>query len=103
MLANSLQQLLGSGPGAGLGGPAGLGGLGGLGDLGALGGFSGLGAGLANGGGAASGGGGPPPEERYATQLEQLHNMGFYDAQANLRALLLSGGSVEGAVGILLD
>lgn len=44
-----------------------------------------------------------PPEERYATQLEQLQSMGFYDARANLSALLMSGGSVEGAVGILLD
>jgi len=43
-----------------------------------------------------------PPEERYATQLEQLQSMGFYDARANLSALLMSGGSVEGAVGILL-
>lgn len=43
-----------------------------------------------------------PPEERYATQLEQLQSMGFYDARANLSALLMSGGSVEAAVGILL-
>ena len=44
-----------------------------------------------------------PPEERYATQLEQLQNMGFFDARANLRALLMSGGSVEAALSILLD
>lgn len=44
-----------------------------------------------------------PPEERYATQLEQLNGMGFHDSQANIRALRLSGGNVEGAVGILLD
>lgn len=43
-----------------------------------------------------------PPEERYATQLEQLQSMGFHDARANLSALLMSGGSVEAAVGILL-
>ncbi|WFD34250.1 hypothetical protein MCUN1_001087 [Malassezia cuniculi] len=87
---SNLQQLLGGG--------AGLGGLSGLGGLGALGGLGGLGT--TN---AANNGDSRPPEERYAAQLEQLHNMGFYDAQANLRALLLSGGSVEGAVGILLD
>ena len=43
-----------------------------------------------------------PPEVRYASQLEQLQGMGFTDGQANLRALLLSGGSVEGAVNVLL-
>lgn len=64
--------------------------------------------GLGGGGLGGLGGGAPPvdtrpPEERYATQLEQLNGMGFYDVQANIRALRLSGGSVEGAVGILLD
>lgn len=44
-----------------------------------------------------------PPEERFATQLEQMQAMGFYDGQANVRALLMSGGSVEGAMGILFD
>ncbi|KAN0059710.1 hypothetical protein ACQY0O_008282 [Thecaphora frezii] len=44
-----------------------------------------------------------PPEERFATQLEQMQAMGFYDGTANVRALLMSGGSVEGAIGVLLD
>lgn len=74
-----LQQLLGQ-PGAGAGANP----------------FAGLGG--ANAAPADS----RPPEERFATQLEQLQGMGFYDASANIRALLLSGGSVEGAVGVLL-
>ncbi|ORY74307.1 hypothetical protein BCR35DRAFT_306768 [Leucosporidium creatinivorum] len=44
-----------------------------------------------------------PPEERYATQLEQLAGMGFHDAAKNVRALLASGGNVEGAVGWLFE
>ncbi|KDN42299.1 ubiquitin-domain-containing protein [Tilletiaria anomala UBC 951] len=43
------------------------------------------------------------PEERYATQLEQMQGMGFTDGARNLRALLMSGGSVEGAITILLE
>lgn len=59
-------------------------------------------AGLGGLGGSAAPADNRPPEERFATQLEQLQGMGFYDANANIRALLLSGGSVEGAVGVLL-
>lgn len=66
----------------------------------ALGGFGGMGGSGAGGGQSTDS---RPPEERYASQLEQLQNMGFLDARANLRALLMSGGSVEGAVSILLD
>lgn len=55
----------------------------------------------------AGGGGAPadsrPPEERYATQLEQMQGMGFTDGARNLRALLLCGGSVEGAVTMILE
>lgn len=79
-------------------GGAGAGGLGGLGGLGALGGLGGFG-----GGGAAASRDTRPPEERFSSQLEQMQAMGFYDGQANVRALLMSGGSVEGAIGILLD
>lgn len=38
------------------------------------------------------------PEERYQTQLEQLAGMGFVDAGRNVRALMASGGNVEGAI-----
>lgn len=86
-------------PLAGLGGLDGLGGLGGLGALGGLGNLQQL-LGASPSQATTNG---PPPEERYATQLEQLQNMGFTDARANLRALLMSGGSVEAALGILLD
>ena len=120
------QQQQGADAGAGAGANP-LGGLGGLGGGPSLAQLLGLGnggeqqpgrgdpyaalaalGGLGGGGLGGLGGGAPPvdtrpPEERYATQLEQLNGMGFYDVQANIRALRLSGGSVEGAVGILLD
>jgi ubiquilin len=44
-----------------------------------------------------------PPEERYADQLRQLNDMGFYDFDSNVRALRRSGGSVQGAVEHLLS
>jgi ubiquilin len=92
----------------------GAGGLGGLGaGAGAGAGAGGDGAGnFANlldmfGGGAA--GGRPasppdnrPPEERYATQLRQLNDMGFYDFDRNVQALRRTGGSVNGAIEYLL-
>ncbi|CAK7226906.1 hypothetical protein SCUCBS95973_006358 [Sporothrix curviconia] len=43
-----------------------------------------------------------PPEEVYATQLRQLNDMGFYDFNQNVSALRRSGGSVEGALALLL-
>ncbi|KAM0335268.1 hypothetical protein ACHAQA_000312 [Verticillium albo-atrum] len=62
------------------------------------------------GGGAFGGGGSPaappdnrPPEERYADQLRQLNDMGFYDFDRNIAALRRSGGSVQGAVEHLLS
>lgn len=84
-----LQQMFGGGAGGfGFGGHGGLGGLGGAG---------------AGGGAGAASRDTRPPEERFATQLEQMQSMGFYDGQANIRALLMAGGNVEGAIGILLD
>lgn len=80
-----LQQMFGGG---------GAGGFGGLGGLGGLGGF---------GAGSQASRDSRPPEERFASQLEQMQAMGFYDGQANVRALLMAGGNVEGAIGILLD
>ncbi|ELR02281.1 hypothetical protein VC83_06470 [Pseudogymnoascus destructans] len=43
-----------------------------------------------------------PPEEIYADQLRALNDMGFFDFEANVRALRRSGGSVQGAVEQLL-
>lgn len=43
-----------------------------------------------------------PPEERFADQLRQLNDMGFYDFDRNIEALRRSGGSVQGAVNQLL-
>ena len=70
---------------------ANMGGMGGLGGLGGL------------------GGGSPPappdnrpPEERYAEQLRQLNDMGFFDFDQNIAALRRSGGSVQGAIEFLL-
>lgn len=62
-------------------------------------------------GGAGAGAGGAtspppadtrPPEEVYADQLRALNDMGFFDFEANVRALRRSGGSVQGAVEQLL-
>ncbi|XXH05423.1 hypothetical protein Hte_011850 [Hypoxylon texense] len=44
-----------------------------------------------------------PPEERYAEQLRQLNDMGFYDFDRNVAALRRSGGSVQGAIEYLLS
>ncbi|CAJ0916660.1 18933_t:CDS:2 [Entrophospora sp. SA101] len=43
-----------------------------------------------------------PPEERFQVQLQQLNDMGFWDAQKNIRALLASGGNVNAAIELLL-
>lgn len=62
---------------------------------------------LGGGGGGAGGLGGfgapapadnRPPEERYATQLRQLNEMGFYNFEQNIQALTRSGGDVNGAL-----
>lgn len=61
------------------------------------------------GGGGLGGFGAPPapadnrpPEERYAEQLRQLNEMGFFDFDQNVAALRRSGGNVQGAVNFLL-
>lgn len=66
----------------------GLGGLGGLGSPGAA---------------PAAPADNRPPEERYADQLRQLNDMGFFDFERNVTALRRSGGSVQGAVEYLLS
>ncbi|KAL9584976.1 MAG: hypothetical protein Q9212_001798 [Teloschistes hypoglaucus] len=43
-----------------------------------------------------------PPEERYAEQLRQLNDMGFYEFERNVEALRRAGGSVQGALEYLL-
>ena len=44
-----------------------------------------------------------PPEERYAEQLRQLNDMGFFEFERNVAALRRSGGNVQGAVEFLLS
>merc|ERR1711894_660552 len=39
-----------------------------------------------------------PPEERFASQLEQLASMGFVDRQAKIQALISTMGDVNAAV-----
>mmetsp|Transcript_7788 Transcript_7788/g.15292 ORF Transcript_7788/g.15292 Transcript_7788/m.15292 type:complete len:97 (+) Transcript_7788:643-933(+) len=39
----------------------------------------------------------------YASQLSTLADMGFFDADANLRALMATGGNVQAAVERLLS
>jgi len=43
-----------------------------------------------------------PPEERFASQLDQLASMGFVDRQANVQALTTTMGDVNAAVERLL-
>jgi ubiquilin len=43
------------------------------------------------------------PAERYASQLRQLYDMGFSDEQANLQALVATGGNLNAAVERLLS
>jgi ubiquilin len=43
-----------------------------------------------------------PPEERFATELRQLNEMGFFSFERNVEALRRSGGNVEGAIEYLL-
>ncbi|CAN6191547.1 unnamed protein product [Urochloa humidicola] len=61
--------------------------------------FSGLGAG---GGLGVPNISNVPPEELYATQLSQLQEMGFFDTQENLRALIATSGNVHAAVVLFL-
>lgn len=106
-------------PAQGAGGAPGAGGmpdfaqlqqlLGGMGGAGAMGGLPGF-AGLPGFGGAAGAGSEQPqqqdtrpPEERYATQLQQLREMGFTSDAYNLRALQACGGNVQAAIEYILN
>lgn len=42
------------------------------------------------------------PEVRFQQQLEQLNSMGFIDREANLQALIATGGDVNAAIERLL-
>lgn len=44
-----------------------------------------------------------PPRERFATQLQELKNMGFYDEEENLRVLEACHGNINIAVDRLLQ
>ena len=44
-----------------------------------------------------------PPEIRFQNQLAQLNDMGFFDADENIRALLATGGNVNAAIERLLN
>ena len=44
-----------------------------------------------------------PPEVRFQVQLQQLNEMGFWDAAKNIRALLAAGGNVNVAIEMLFS
>lgn len=88
MMQQMMQMMGGGGGGAGGAGEAGFN------PFGAMGGF---------GGGQQAPVDNSPPEERYAAQLQQLNDMGFYEFERNVQALRRSGGSVQGAVEYLLS
>lgn len=76
---------------------------GGFGDMfGGAGGFGGMG-GMGSPSAPAAPADTRPPEERYADQLRQLNDMGFFDFERNVEALRRSGGSVQGAIEQLLS
>ena len=44
-----------------------------------------------------------PPQERFASQLQQLQDMGFFDQASNIQALTVTNGNVNAAVEYLLS
>jgi ubiquilin len=44
-----------------------------------------------------------PPEQRFASQITQLEEMGFSERERNVRALLATGGDVQAAIEYLLS
>lgn len=44
----------------------------------------------------------PMPEVRFQQQLEQLNSMGFVNREANLQALIATGGDINAAIERLL-
>jgi ubiquilin len=79
--------------------------------MGGLGGLGGMGGGM--GDLAAQLGGVPPapaapadtrpPEVRFEAQLTQMRDMGFTDDAVSIRALIVTGGSVQLAIERILD
>jgi ubiquilin len=66
--------------------------------------------GMGGGMGGMGGGGAPaapadtrPPEERFQVQLQQLNEMGFWDAAKNIRVLAATGGNVNAAIEMLFN
>uniref|UniRef100_A0A3Q0T049 Ubiquilin-4 n=1 Tax=Amphilophus citrinellus TaxID=61819 RepID=A0A3Q0T049_AMPCI len=51
---------------------------------------------------AGGGGGGSTPEVRFQSQLDQLNAMGFINREANLQALIATGGDINAAIERLL-
>jgi ubiquilin len=86
----------------GMGGQGAEGGAAGANPLAALLGGGGLG-GFGGGFGAPQPTDTRPPEDRYADQLRQLNDMGFFEFERNIEALRRAGGSVQGAVEYLLS
>jgi ubiquilin len=107
MMQNMMRMMGGGGGDAGAAGGAGGAGAGGFNPFAALGGGAGGFGGMGGLGGGAGEPAAPadtrPPEERYADQLQQLNDMGFYEFERNVTALRRSGGSVQGAVEYLLS
>uniref|UniRef100_A0A7S0NGN1 Ubiquilin n=1 Tax=Micromonas pusilla TaxID=38833 RepID=A0A7S0NGN1_MICPS len=99
-MQRAMTQLQGNGvmpPGMGMPGAGGAGSSG-----------VGAGAGAANPFAALMGGAPPvadatPPEEAYASQLQQLKDMGFFDEAQNIRALQATFGNVSAAIERLLQ
>ncbi|KAM0720416.1 hypothetical protein Q7P37_004552 [Cladosporium fusiforme] len=91
-MMQQMMQMMGGG--AGNAGNAGEAGFNPFGGMGGMGGFGGQQAAPVDN---------TPPEERYAAQLQQLNDMGFYEFERNVQALRRSGGSVQGAIEYLLS
>lgn len=73
--------------------------FGGMGGMGAMGGMSGA---AAPAPGVTPGAPAQPPAERFAAQLRQLREMGFYDESAAIAALTATNGNVQAALERLL-
>ncbi|KAF9646663.1 hypothetical protein BDM02DRAFT_2982101 [Thelephora ganbajun] len=70
-----------------------------------MGAFGGPGGGLGGGlfGAPATPADTRPPEERFQTQLQQLNDMGFFNASQNIRALQATGGNLNAAIEYILN
>eukprot|EP01135_Chromosphaera_perkinsii_P005626 Nk52_evm40s355 gene=Nk52_evmTU40s355 len=71
--------------------------------MGLGGGFGNNNSGAAAAAAAANAASAVPPEERFASQLQQLNDMGFFDRESNLRALVSTNGNVNAAIERLLS